>query len=95
MMDIEKFNEQRRAEKISEFLLQATLKMAEGKESSAMSLLLAAFEVYGAKYNVVEATLKDWIANGKLSKDFAVPNTTEEFKEMYYNSYQKNFKLNA
>jgi len=35
--------------------------MSEKREMAAMSLLLAAIEVYGANYNAVRTTLENWI----------------------------------
>ncbi len=45
MIDFDKVNGKRRAEKRAEFLFEATLRMSEKKEISAMSLLLAAIDV--------------------------------------------------
>lgn len=82
MNQIEKLNERRKAEKRAEFLLEATLKMAEGRETTAMSLLLAAIEVYSADYRAVRLTIENWIANGQLPKSLRIPDTVSDFKEM-------------
>ena len=56
MVDLNKINERRTAEKRAEFLFETTLRMSEKKETSAMSLLLAAIDVYGADYRAVRST---------------------------------------
>ena len=87
MIDFDKVNERRRAEKRDEFLFEATLRMSEKREIAAMSLLLAAIDVYGANYNAVRTTLENWIANGQLPEHFSVPGDVEEFRKMCLNKY--------
>ena len=86
-VDFNKINEQRTAEKRAEFLFEATLRMSERREHSAMSLLLAAIDVYRADYRAVRTTLENWITNRQLPHDFAVPDNAEEFREMCLNKY--------
>ncbi len=87
MTDFDEIDERRRAEKRAEFLFQATLRMSEKREVSAMSLLLAAIDVYGADYNAVRTTMENWITNGQLPEHFSVPGEVEEFKKMCLNKY--------
>jgi hypothetical protein len=81
MIDCDKISQRRRAEKRAEFLFEATLRMSEGREVSAMNLLLAAIEVYGADYNAVRTTMENWITNG-------VPSNVDEFGIMCRQKYE-------
>ncbi len=85
MTDFDKVNERRRAEKMAEFLFDATLRISEKREIAAMSLLLAAIDAYGADYNALRTTLENWITNGQLSAHFIVPR--DEFRKMCLNRY--------
>ena len=87
MVDFNKINERRTAEKRAEFLFEATLRMSEKREHSAMSLLLAAIDVYHADYRAVRSTLENWITNGQLPDYFDVPDNVDEFREMCLNKY--------
>ncbi|MCK5282544.1 MAG: hypothetical protein KAK00_03995 [Nanoarchaeota archaeon] len=73
-------NAKRNAEKVDEFLFEAYQRFEKGLKAHGLSLLLAAAENYGAKYNSIKLTLESAKRNELLPDSFVIPDSIDKFK---------------